>query len=109
MFLFHRKKKSEPSTAQRLNGMELMYAARRYLDENGSPQEDILGKGGRINTANGHVILTCGDKDVFVNSDESSVECGELLSKKGAIFTGLNELTGKEDTIVAYYTARFRD
>lgn len=109
MFFFRKKRPPEQSAAERLNGMELMYAARRCLDENGAPQEEILGKGGRINTANGHVILTCGEKDVFVNGDLTTVECGELLSKKGAIFTGVNELTGEEDTIVTYYTARFRD
>ena len=106
---FHKKKPKPSGTALRLDGMELLYAVRRYVDENGTPQEDGLGKGGRINTANGHVILTCGDRDVFVNGDITAVQCGELLSHNGAIFTGYNELTGAEDTVVVYYSARFRD
>ena len=93
-------------TALRLDGKELTLVARRFLDENGSPQEEGLGRGGRINTANGHVILTTEKGDVFVNHDITSVQCGELMSKGGALFTGYNELTGKEDTIVAYYTKR---
>ena len=108
MGLFSRKKKQPQSVAERLDGRELQYAMRRYMDENGSPQEDGLGRGGRINTANGHVILTCGDREVFVNSDITTVHCAELLSLGGAIFTGFNELTGKEDTIVVYYQSRFR-
>ena len=94
MGLFKRKK-PEVSVAARLDGRLLQYAVRRYMDENGNPQEDGLGKGGRINTANGHVILSCGGKDVFINSDIETVQCGELMSLAGAIFTGYNELDRK--------------
>jgi|GEM_PF-1916229 len=107
MALFRKNKKTE-SVAERLDGMELQFLARRYLDENGSPREDGLGHGGRINTANGHVILTNSRQEVFVNHQIDTVECGELMSLKGAIFRGFNELTGREDTIVVYYTSRFR-
>ena len=104
---WNRKKKVEVSeTALRLDGKELTLVARRYMDENGSPQEEGLGRGGRIDTANGHVILSTDKGEVFVNSDISAVECGELMSKGGAMFTGYNELTGKEETIVCYYTKR---
>ena len=106
--MFWRKKKQPQVSAMalKLDGKELTLIARRYMDENGSPQEEGLGRGGRINTANGHVILTNNKGDVFVNHDISTVECGELMSKGGAIFTGFNELTGQEDTIIAYYTKR---
>ena len=73
-----RKKKVEVSeTALRLDGKLLTLVARRYMDENGSPQEEGLGRGGRIDTANGHVILSTDKGEVFVNSDIASVECGE--------------------------------
>lgn len=103
-----KKKKAEENAAKRLDGRLLQFAFRRYLDENGNPQEKGLGKGGRINTANGHVILSCGGKDVFINQDINSVQCGELMSLGGAIFTGYNEVIGKEDTVVVYYESRFR-
>lgn len=103
-----RKKKKEESVAARLDGMELQYAARRYVDANGNPTEDGLGHGGRINTAHGHVIITSGGREVFVNSDINTVECGELMSLKGAIFTGYNELTKREDSIIVYYTSLYR-
>ena len=52
------------------------------------------------------MILTCGGREVFVNPDITTVQCGELMSLAGAIFTGYNELTGGEDTVVVYYAGR---
>lgn len=104
---WRRKKKAEVSEiALRLDGKLLTLVARRFMDENGSPQEEGLGRGGRIDTANGHVILSTDKGDVFVNNDISTVECAELMSKGGALFTGRNELNGQEETIVCYYTRR---
>ena len=102
-----RKKQPEISqTALMLDGKELTLVARRYIDENGSPKEEGLGRGGRINTANGHVIINTDKHEVFVNHDISTVECGELMSKGGALFTGYNELNGEEESIICYYTKR---
>lgn len=107
MIVFWKKKKSPVSeTALRLDGKELTLVARRYIDDNGSPQEEGLGRGGRINTANGHVIINTDKGEVFVNHDVSAVECGELMSKGGALFTGYNELNGQVESIIAYYTKR---
>jgi hypothetical protein len=108
MGLFSRRKERTDSAAERLDGRELLYVVRRYMDGDGNPKEDGLGHGGRIDTANGHVIITCGDKEVFVNADVHAVECSELMSLGGALFTGYNEVIGKEDTVVAYYQSRFR-
>lgn len=105
--MFWKKKKPPVSeTALRLDGKELTLVARRCIDENGNPQEEGLGRGGRINTANGHVILSTEKGEVFVNHDISAVECGELMSKGGALFNGYNELTGQEESIITYYTKR---
>ena len=106
MFWKKKKKVEVSEIALQLDGKLLTLVARRYMDENGSPQEEGLGRGGRIDTANGHVILSTDKCEVFVNSDISAVECAELMSKGGAIFSGVNELTGKEETIVCYYTRR---
>lgn len=103
---WRRKKKEVNETALRLDGRLLTLVARRYMDENGNPQEEGLGRGGRIDTANGHVILSTDKGEVFVNGNISAVECAEVMSKGGAIFTGINELNGQEETIVCYYTRR---
>ncbi len=106
--LFSHKRKQQGSTAERIDGRELLYVVRRYMDSDGNPKEDGLGHGGRIDTANGHVIISCAEKDVFVNGDITTVECAELMSLGGAIFTGFNEVIGEEDTVVAYYQSKFR-
>ena len=106
MFWKRKQKPLVSPTALKLDGRELTLLARRYMDENGSPQEEGLCRGGRINTANGHVILSNDKGEVFVNHDISTVQCGELMSLGGAIFTGYNELIGREDTVVVYYSAR---
>ena len=105
--MFWKKKKEAKATnetALRLDGRELSAVFRRYIDENGSPQEEGLGHGGRVDAANGHVLLCNSEREVFYNSDISSVECAELMSKNGAIFSGVNEFSGQEETIVVYYT-----
>lgn len=106
--MFWKRKKTNPisEVALRLDGKELTLVARRYMDENGNPQEEGLGRGGRINTANGHVIINTDKGDVFVNRDISTVECGELMSKGGALFSGYNELNGQTESIICYYTKR---
>ena len=106
--MFWKRKKANPvsETALKLDGKELTLVARRYVDDNGNPQEEGLGRGGRINTANGHVIINTDKGDVFINHDISTVECGELMSKGGALFAGYNELTGETESIICYYTKR---
>lgn len=106
MFWKRKPKSSVSETALLLDGRELTLVARRYMDENGSPKEEGLGRGGRINTANGHVIINTDKREVFKNHDISTVECGELMSKGGALFTGLNELNGQVESIICYYTKR---
>ncbi len=108
MGLFSRKKKQTDSAMARVDGKELLLVTRRYTDDMGAQKEDGLGRGGRIDTANGHVIITCGEREVFVNPDAQAVQCAELMSLGGAIFTGYNTVTAQEDTIVAYYESRFR-
>ncbi len=108
MALFRRKKTENTLVAEKLDGRLLQSVFRRYTDENGSPKEIGLGHGGRIDTANGHVILSVAEGEVFVNRNIASVRCGELMSLKGAIFSGINELTGEEDTILVYYDSLYR-
>ena len=106
MFWKRKEKSGISETALKLDGKELTLVARRYMDENGSPKEEGLGRGGRINTANGLVIINTDKGEVFVNHDISTVECGELMSKGGALFTGYNELNEQNESIICYYTKR---
>ena len=102
------KRKKQNETAVRLDGRELDYLARRYTDGTGNPQEDGLGHTGRIDTANGHIILLCEEREVFVSHDPAAVECGETMALDGAIFTGYNEVSGRTDSIIVHYKGKFR-
>ncbi len=105
MGFFSRRREQAAATAleQKLNGRAIRYAARRTLDDNGSPVEIILGKNGAINVKNGEIVVMCNAKEVFRCALETA-ECSELMSLNGAVIKGVNTVTGEPDTVVAYYT-----
>lgn len=106
LFARHREKKereAREALLRRLDGKELHYAVRRSVKADGSPAEQVLGKGGRIMTANGQLRLMAGDTEVFCNDRPETVACGELMSLNGVMFQGYNQLLDREDTIIAYY------
>lgn len=105
MGFFSRRREQAAATEleQKLNGRAIRYAARRTIDENGSPVEVILGKNGAINVKNGEIVVMCNAKEVFRCAQETA-ECSELMSLNGAVIQGINAVTGEPDTVVAYYT-----
>ena len=105
MGFFSRRREQAAATElqQKLNGRAIRYAARRTVDENGSPVEVILGKNGAINVKNGVIVVMCDAKEVFRCAADTA-ECSELMSLNGAVIQGVNAVTGEPDTVVAYYT-----
>lgn len=109
MGLFSRRKQSKERAAvdalwSRLDGKELQYVVRRTIDENGSPKEVVLGKGGRIMAPGDFIAVYAGQKQVFINHAPATVTCGELMALNGVRIEGRNELTDKQDTLLAYYS-----
>mgnify|MGYP000017957307 CR=1 FL=1 len=106
MGLFGRKKaKTGGGGAEllaKIDGRLVRYVTRRGVDENGSPTETVLGKEGRIMTQNGRIVVMSGGREVFRCAAEEA-SCGELMSLEGVVFTGPNELSGKRESVVAYY------
>ena len=102
-FSRRREQAAETELQQKLNGRAIRYAARRTMDENGSPVEIILGKNGAINVKNGEIVVMCNAKEVFRCAMDTA-ECSELMSLNGAVIKGVNSVTGEADTVVAYYT-----
>lgn len=88
----------------RLDGKELQYVVRRSIREDGSPAEEVLGKGGRIMAPGDFVAVYAGKNQVFLNNNPAAVTCGELMALNGVLIQGFNELTGEKDAIVAYYS-----
>lgn len=109
MGLFSRRKEKKERAAidallARLDGRELQYVVRRLIKEDGSPAEEVLGKGGRIMAPGNFVAVYAGQKQVFLNNAPETVICGELMALNGARIQGYNELTGKDDVLIAYYS-----
>lgn len=86
----------------RLCEKPIKYVARRQINESGSTEEIVLGKGGRLSHGNGFFMVDTGAGEVF-RSAEDTVRCAELLSRDGVVVQGVNTHTGAEDTVVAYY------
>ncbi len=109
MGLFSRRKRNKEralieALLARLDGKELQYVVRRFTKEDGSPAEEVLGKGGRIMTPGDFIAVYAGGKQVFLNHHPALVTCGELMALNGVRIQGFNELSGKDDTLLAYYS-----
>ncbi len=109
MGLFARRKyKKERALIEqlmaRLDGKELQYVVRRSVKEDGSPKEDVLGKGGRIMAPGDFVAVYAGQKQVFINHAPRTVTFGELMALNGVRIEGHNELTDANDVLIAYYS-----
>lgn len=105
MGLFNRKKKTDsmPEEALRaLDGRELKYVIRREQDENGSPRETVLGKGGRFMVLPDRVIVMAGGREVF-NAPLDTVKSGELMSLDGVVISGEDAVSGRFAMVVGYY------
>ena len=105
MGLFSRKKEQNEQTAMlaKMHGRSIRYAAKRFVNENGNPQERVLGKNGAINTVENRLVIMCDGKDVF-RCDAETVSVSELMSLNGVVIQGVNTETGKQETVVAYFT-----
>ncbi len=86
----------------RLCEKPIKYVARRVLRADGTTEEIVLGKGGRLSHGNGFFMVDTGAGEVF-RSAEDAVRCAELLSRDGVVVQGVNTHTEAEDTVVAYY------
>lgn len=87
---------------RRLDGKLLEYVIRRDKDSDGNYDEIVLGKGGRIMTATEDTVIMAGMKEVF-RCPLAETSCGELMSHNGVMLRGVNRLSGREETLIAYY------
>lgn len=100
--LFFKKKNKDISIIKKFNGKCVNHVTRRIESEDGV-REEIIGKQGRISYNNGKVSIICGTEDVFVCFD-NSVHCNMLMSGNGATVEGNNEVNGKYDKLIVYFS-----
>ena len=104
MHWFFKKKtqKEKEEQLEKLCEKPIKYVARRQIKDDGSTEEVVLGKGGRLSHGNGVLMVDTGDGEVF-RCPLAQARFAELLSRDGVVVQGVNTHTGEEDTVVAYY------
>ena len=101
MFGFFKTKKKNPVIYE-MDGRQVKYVTRRYYKDNGTPEEEIIGKEGRIVCIDGEIRILCGEIDVF-KGDVNTCEYFRLMSGDGITVSGFNSVIEKEDIITVYY------
>lgn len=102
MWLFKKKNKNE-SLLKTFDGREVKYVTKRVVHDDGTVTYDIIGKAGRIAVVDNNIRIICGLIDVFT-CPVSESKYYLLMSGDGVTVEGENTVTGKYDTVTAYYT-----
>lgn len=102
MFFYSKKRKEikeNEARLMRINDFEVRYVTTRDPYKYG---ETIIGKSCVININNGEFNITSVDKIIFTHSIEGLL-CSELLSQDGVILSYVDDKTGDNVEIMAYY------
>lgn len=84
---------------EKLDGRALKY----ILERDPEKGDYVIGKGGVLSLYEGDFTVVCGGKALFVCKAED-LQAWEFMSLDGATLTGIDKITGKERTVLAYYT-----
>lgn len=85
--------------AQKIDGREL-----KYILERGDDGVDaVIGKRGFLSLYNGTMSVLCGGKTLF-SADVDTLSAWEFMSLDGVTLTAVDLGTGKERTVICYYT-----
>ena len=106
MSIFGKKKlpKNENSRAYRLaKALEYDGQLLQSVTERTESGEIVLGKGGSVSVREGEVIVLASQQIVF-RAFAESLSCSDLLSGNGAIFTGVDTLSGRERSVVVHFS-----
>lgn len=85
---------------ERVNSTHVLYAAKRNPDGT----EIILGKAGFVSYNGEEISVICQGKKVFRCRDKA-VKSALLQSGDGVVLTGVNGVTGQNETVTAYFTS----
>lgn len=102
MGLFKKKTQNE-TLLKTFDGREVKYVTLRNQHDDGTVSYDIIGKAGRIAVVDDNIRIICGVVDVFTCPVADS-KYYLLMSGDGVTVEGQNSVTGKYDTVTAYYT-----
>ncbi len=102
MGLFSKKNKNT-ELLNTFDGREVKYVTTRKQNADGTVSHVIAGKSGRIAVVGDEIKIICGEKDVF-RCKVSDSKYFLLMSGDGVTVEGENSVTGKYDSVTAYYT-----
>lgn len=74
-----------------------------YVTERQEGQERVLGRGGSISVRDGEVIVLVSQQIVF-RCPAEELYASDLLSGNGAIFEGVDTLTGERRRLVVHFS-----
>ena len=74
----------------------------KYVTERGDAGDVVIAKDAYICVKAGWVFVNSETESLFKCRDDT-VTSGELMSHDGVIFTGFDEISGKERSIVCYF------
>ena len=101
--MFFRKKDKQKTEndmlLQRLDTREVQYVSRRDPVNYG---ETILGKNGAINIIDDELVIVCNNRIIFRMKLEK-LEADELMSLNGVNLRYIDEKTGQQQALIAYY------
>lgn len=76
----------------------------KYILERGEDGVDsVIGKGGVLSYHGGILEVICGERTLF-RADGDTLSAWEFMSLDGVTLTGIDLETGKERTVMCYYT-----
>ncbi|MCQ2454644.1 MAG: hypothetical protein MJ090_00650 [Clostridia bacterium] len=102
MSIFKKKNKND-SLLRTFDGRQVKYVTKKVSNADGSPCYVIVGKSGRIAVIDNQIRVICGETDVF-NCCVDTAKYYLLLSGDGVTVEGNNTVSGKYETITAYYS-----
>lgn len=74
----------------------------KYVTERGEGGDVVIARDAYICVSAGFVYVNSETASIFKCRD-NAVQSGELMSHDGVIFTGFDEISGKERSIVCYF------
>jgi hypothetical protein len=94
-----KEKRENEARLRRINDFEVRYVTTRDPNKYG---EVIIGKNGIINIINDQFNICCDNKVIFTHPI-CSLQGSELMSLEGIILSYMEDKTGEEVEVIAYY------
>jgi len=90
--------------AHRIAGKKIRYVSERRIDPaSGEVVDTVIGKNGFFNISkNNELSVYCGGEELF-RAYVPELAAYEFLSLEGAVMEGLDLVSGKRRTVIAYY------